>query len=69
MNELLHNTFGNLTSALLFMVWLTSIFFCIENLRKRKTYDFPIQLLVLTVVIFLLWVLSALAVGVCTIMR
>lgn len=69
MNELLHNTFSNLTAALLFMVWLTSMFFCIESLRKRKSYDFLIQLLVLTVTIFLLWILSALAVGVCAIMR
>lgn len=66
---MLLNAFSNLTAALLLTAWLTAMVFAIEDLKKRKNYEFVNQLLIVTIIIFLLWVASALVMGVSTIIR
>lgn len=61
MTGFITTAFSDMTIALLTILWFAVLFWCIQELTKIKLVDVPPFLT--AAVIFLLWVLSALGMG------
>lgn len=61
MTNFITTAFSNMTVALLTILWFVVVFWCIQELTKIKLVDVPLFLTAST--IFLLWLLSALGMG------